>query len=317
MKTKFIISIIAFLLLSHNSWSQCASVPLLNIDHIIATTSCKANGTADYTIQLDVTVLNQGNTSACFDYYVSGVLTRICWGKGTTETDLILNISADCGSTFELAGWSSPSGGGSQCGPGSGAALPINFTNPLPVELISFKGAWERENVLLKWTTASEENFSHFEIQKLNHSETKWETISNVRGAEENTLIEQSYVYLDHNPNHKNYYRLKMIDNDGTYEYSKIVTINSIQDNQGVSISPNPSFGVINFNITSKSSSIKNGLLKVVDINGKIIESMIIELDNNESFSFEMDLSELPAGVYFYSLVSSEGVDSGKIRIVD
>ncbi len=317
MKTKLFTLIITLLFSYHNLWAQCSSVFVLEIDDIIATTTCQPNGTADYTVQVDVTVTNQGNTSACFDYYHLGVLTRICWGKGTTETDLILNITADCNSSFDLAGWSSPGGGGSICGPGSGAALPAKFNNPLPVELISFKGGWERENVLLKWATASEENFSHFEIQKFNNSETEWRTISIVRGAEENTLTEQNYSYLDDNAIHRNYYRLKMVDKDETYEYSKIITINSIKDNQGVSISPNPSFGVINFNITSKSSTIRNGLLSVVDINGKTIESMLIELDSNESMEFRMDLRELPAGVYFYSLVSSEGIDSGKIRIID
>ncbi len=295
----------------HHLHAQCASVTILNIDDLTATSSC-VDGKADYSITVDVTVTNAGNTSACFDYYLDDLLTRVCWNKGTSLTDYTFTFTADCDSPFLLSGWTSPGGGGSQCfGPG---ASPVNRNNPLPVELLYVKAAWEGEVAQLEWATATEENFSHFEIHELDLITNRWLPIAKVNGAGENTVEEQRYSFEDRTTRNKNYYRIKMIDLDYTFEWSPIVSLTKKSKGLEINIVPNPNNGHFVFNL--QADEIKSDYqLQIVDLQGKVVFAREINyLDQNEFLSFPIDLSGFPSGMYFYQLTNGTRIETGRIQ---
>ncbi|MEM0993980.1 MAG: T9SS type A sorting domain-containing protein [Bacteroidota bacterium] len=94
----------------------------------------------------------------------------------------------------------------------------------IPVELLSFEGKAIDKGNQLTWTTASEINNRGFEIWSSRDAKS-WKSIGFVEGAA-NSLGLQDYRFLDELPlKGINYYRLKQIDFDGAYEYSKIIAI--------------------------------------------------------------------------------------------
>ena len=96
-------------------------------------------------------------------------------------------------------------------------------SSPLPVEFIDFDAERFDDYVLLTWSTASELNNNLFEIQKSTFGK-KFLPIAVVSGNGTTNEI-QHYSYTDYNASLSAFYRLKQIDYDGTYAYSKVVRI--------------------------------------------------------------------------------------------
>ena len=144
----------------------------------------------------------------------------------------------------------------------------------------------------MNWETASELNNSGFEIHKSNNGKD-WETIDFAVG--QGTTIETStYQYEDLSPLiGANYYRLKQIDFDGAFEYSKVIVIEYKIDDNNISIFPNPSNAIINLQIDNPAN--QRLQIKILDNLGRIIkDSEIIEGENN--WQQEMEIKE--KGIY-------------------
>ena len=101
--------------------------------------------------------------------------------------------------------------------------LIISLSGVLPVELISFKArANQNQQVDLDWKTASQEGFSHFEIEHSTDGKL-FTPFSTVETDNSNSQISIQYQDVHENPiDGTNYYHLKMIDLDETFEYSDI-----------------------------------------------------------------------------------------------
>ncbi len=100
----------------------------------------------------------------------------------------------------------------------------------LPVELSSFTASADLNNVNLSWKTATEVNNNGFEVQREVRGQksgvSSWEKVGFVKGHG-NSNSPKDYTYVDKNltGGTKFIYRLKQIDNDGKYEYSKEVEV--------------------------------------------------------------------------------------------
>ncbi|SDL29963.1 hypothetical protein SAMN04488090_0665 [Siphonobacter aquaeclarae] len=116
---------------------------------------------------------------------------------------------------------------------------------PLPVSLASFTAAAEgRSSARLNWVTASELNNAFFEIQhSLNARD--FETVGQVAGHG-TTQQKQSYTFLNEglDASHIHYYRLKQVDADGKFQYTKTVSV-VLPGYGGLSlrVTPNPATG--------------------------------------------------------------------------
>ena len=112
----------------------------------------------------------------------------------------------------------------------------------LPIDLIVFEAASKNKLTILEWSTFSEFNFDYFEIQRAIGS-TDFKPIGEIEGAGEDVETIQEYEFIDEKPlNGINYYRLKSIDLDGTFEYSDIQAVKHAFDSR-FDIYPNPSDG--------------------------------------------------------------------------
>lgn len=113
----------------------------------------------------------------------------------------------------------------------------VGFSNPLPVELLSFTAKIEKEIVVLDWTTASELGSDFFEVQRSTDG-INYAAIGRVTAAGNSNVLRR-YAFNDNQPlRGMNYYRLRQVDIDGTETYSPIRSVNFIPGR--VTVYPNP-----------------------------------------------------------------------------
>ncbi|MFK7773826.1 MAG: T9SS type A sorting domain-containing protein [Saprospiraceae bacterium] len=176
----------------------------------------------------------------------------------------------------------------------------IEAATLLPVELTSFNGNQRGNDVLLNWQTASEQNNKKFMIEKTSNLEN-FEAIGEVQGSG-TTTEREDYSFEDNTPkNGINYYRLKQIDFDGQFEYSKVISINFKGKNgEAGEFYPNPSqSGLVSLDYTSQND--EEITISVFDITGKLIVNHIQQVlsgDNNMNFDF----SDLNTGIYIVKI---------------
>ena len=180
------------------------------------------------------------------------------------------------------------------------------YNNPTPVELISFTGETNGTQVALHWRTETEVNNYGFSIERSSSSPgTKWETIGFIQGhGNSNSPNDYSYTDLDiHKPDIYSY-RLKQTDNDGTFKYSNIVNVNvTLPGNYYLSQNyPNP-FNPetkIDFTIPER----QNITLKVYNTLGEQVAELLNEEKDAGNYSVSFNASNLPSGIYIYTLAT-------------
>ncbi len=193
----------------------------------------------------------------------------------------------------------------------------------VPVDLTSFTASVEGNNVLFKWSTTTETNNKGFEIERASSESLRntpgqevWEKIGFVNGNG-TTTESKSYSFVDNNVSSGNYtYRLKQIDFNGTFKYSKEIEVSinvpvefSLQQNY-----PNP----FNPTTTIEYSIPKDGMvnLTVFNVLGQRVAELINENMKTGKYHVFFDASKLASGVYYYRLKSDDKVKVKKMIIL-
>ncbi|MBI1182950.1 T9SS type A sorting domain-containing protein [bacterium] len=167
---------------------------------------------------------------------------------------------------------------------GAGSALPVQYAY--------FTAEWQNQVAQLNWATASEINCDYYEIERSENG-LQWQIIGRVQGSG-NTINTVYYNYVDENPAQgNNYYRLKQVDFDGAFHYSKTVVLYRDATAQPLSLYPNPVVDVVFF-----SRELQQATVAVYTLNGVLIKETIVSGNR-------MDMSSLPAGKYMI-VVSEE-----------
>jgi len=216
------------------------------------------------------------------------------------------------------------SGGNTYGTNGSGWDLNDNDVNfysqsnpsPLPVELTSFSASIIKNGIKLNWRTETEVNNYGFEIHRSTQKDN-WENIGFVEGHG-NSNSPKKYSFLDENvsASGKYFYRLKQIDNDGSYEYSNVIEINfDVSQDYALNQNyPNPFNPVtsISFQIPIKSDV----TLKVYDIVGKEVATLVNEVKEAGSYIMRFDGSGLASGFYIFKLQANDFVEIRKMVLM-
>lgn len=190
----------------------------------------------------------------------------------------------------------------------------IPFSLQIPVELKSFTASVNGNSVKLNWSTATETNNRGFEIERCQRSNANiqmdWEKIEFIKGKGTTTEA-QSYSFIDNNLNAGKYsYRLKQIDFSGKFEYSDEIEVEIISPNEFVLEQnyPNPfnpttkiRFSIPNVTLSSSKSEIRT-TLKVYDVLGNEIATLVNEYKESGNHQIEFDAGNLSSGVYYYRL---------------
>jgi Secretion system C-terminal sorting domain len=171
----------------------------------------------------------------------------------------------------------------------------------LPVEILDFKATTQNDNAILSWTTAYESNNSHFEIERSANG-NQFENIGRLIGKGTTSQTNQ-YNFTDYAPQlGTNFYRLKQVDYDGKYKYSKILNI--VLDNkqkQTITVSPNPVSD--KFNIRVSADAPTNASMSVMNSTGQLLYQQNTKLVKGENLLAINNLQGLSNGLYTLQLL--------------
>lgn len=178
----------------------------------------------------------------------------------------------------------------------------ITVDAPLPVELSLFSGVSDQCKVKLSWRSESEENFWAYIIQR-SFDQINFTIIGQIEGTT-NSLQEQNYQFIDEYAVDYQYYRLKMIDTDGSFEYSKIIAVNQeCFEKNPITIYPNPITKGQQLYVKYYSTQAKTQLT-IVNQLGQIVQVQL--MDSVTGFNTVVfDINDLAPGVYFIKNNSS------------
>jgi len=183
----------------------------------------------------------------------------------------------------------------------SGGLFHSDPASALPVELTSFTASTNAKAVLLKWNTATELNNFGFSIERKT-ANTNFVKIGFVHGSG-NSSTPKEYSFADNTVSAGKYsYRLKQIDNDGSYKYSKIVEVNigspaafALDQNY-----PNP----FNPNTTISYALPTSSNVKLIIYNslGQEVQILVNEFEDAGIHKVNFNALNLTSGMYFYKI---------------
>jgi hypothetical protein len=199
-------------------------------------------------------------------------------------------------------------------------AMQQNVTTPLPVELTSFFANIKNNNVILKWSTATELNNYGFEVQREVRGQksegSNWEKIGFVEGNG-NSNSPKNYQFVDKKlyGGSRFIYRLKQIDNDGKFSYSDEIEIEVIPNEYKLAQNyPNPFNPVTNFEFQIPAGGLVT--LKICDILGNEVAAILNEELEAGFYRYQWDASGLASGIYFYQLKAGNFTETKKMILL-
>ncbi len=193
--------------------------------------------------------------------------------------------------------------------------ITIVLNTPIPVEFVSFSASIIKSGVELIWKTATETNNKGFDIERLVNS--SWEKIGFVKGSGSSTTP-VNYSFVDENPVNDNLsYRLKQIDYDGSYLYSKTIEVNynapvefSLSQNYPNPFNPSTS---INYSLSVESTVV----IEIYNTVGEVMMTINNGIHQAGAYRSTIDLSRLSSGIYFYKLIAysiADGTNFSSIK---
>jgi hypothetical protein len=187
--------------------------------------------------------------------------------------------------------------GTSPCAPAT-TNVSIIFPTKLPISLQEFSGSSTNCSNELHWKVADTKNFKEFEIE-FSKTGSEFNTISSIQAKTEtrNDGLQQIYTYTDKINKSKNqFYRLKMIDLDGSFKYSQVISITNKCLTPTVGLYPNPLKKVndIQVEVSNFGEKIQS---KLIDITGRTIQSFKLINGLNK-----INIDPFTHGIYWLSL---------------
>lgn len=218
-------------------------------------------------------------------------LGAIIWQKGyRTNGSNILKMEKDADSNYLI------------CGSGNDDFWLAKLAPaPLPIKLLSFSAKKENNTIHLSWETSTEINTSHFNIQR------SLNAVDFINVAKINAKGLGEYFFIDKNFEEVNqmYYRLEIVDKDGSITYGNILTINNKINLEKELIFPNPAQEQVT--ITGNFRE-----FKIIDNKGNIVISRYLDIQQKQT---TINISQLNKGVYFIQCTDKDKTITKKLIV--
>lgn len=175
----------------------------------------------------------------------------------------------------------------------------------LPVSLLNFEYKKINTAIQLHWQTAFEQNSDHFNIERSNDG-NQFLSLGSIN-ASGNSQTMKDYYYTDYNPlNGINYYRLKQVDKDGNYKYSKVLNADMQKKNQML-LYPNPAADhtELVFNKPAKGT-----VVVIFNASGQILKTITVADGQTRQL---LDISSFPRGEY---MIRINDESTGLLKLV-
>ncbi|MFK7923858.1 MAG: SdrD B-like domain-containing protein [Bacteroidia bacterium] len=186
---------------------------------------------------------------------------------------------------------------------------------PLPVEVLEFKGEWQDKNARLYWTAAPNEAAIEYQLERsLNQQDFK--RIHSVAATAGDEI--QTYEHLDLSvmdlgqPQY--YYRIKQIDDGGTAQYSQIVELSATDiPYLALNIYPNPVKDMMNIEYTMMK--LQGDKLRIVNSLGQEIWQRNFEVGAPSKGNIQVNTSQWAEGFYYLELTHDQGSEVWKFIV--
>jgi hypothetical protein len=173
----------------------------------------------------------------------------------------------------------------------------------LPLQWLYFIAKEENNAVELKWGVADEQHTSHFIIER----STGTANFSVIGTVQATGFGSNDYNFIDDDiASGPISYRIKQVDIDGRFEYSKQVVIRTAANQEKLSIYPNPATGQVRINLPQ---GMQQAAINIFSLEGRLIRSM--KVVNGEL----IQLHQLSAGIYHVSIAESGRRASARLVI--
>ena len=183
----------------------------------------------------------------------------------------------------------------------------LNSAVTLPVTLLNFTAIALPNSVQLNWTTSSELNSSHFAVERSTDG-IHFNAIAKVNAAG-NSSVEKKYLYNDGEALHLNasslFYRIQMVDKDGTAKPSGILNVRLKEQSFGVTVLPNPVQQQLS--VLFNAAGAKKIGLNVTDANGKLLYRQQLPT-GQAAYQQNINVAGFAKGIYFIQLVTDKQV---------
>ncbi len=186
----------------------------------------------------------------------------------------------------------------------------VSTYTTLPVTLTEFVAKASSNGAVLNWKTASEDKFNGFEVEhRTDNSDFKAINGAFISGGK------NTYSYTHNNPvNGNNYYRLKMVDQDGTFEYSDIEVVQYGLANADVKIQCYPNPVTEQLNISFNAYAVGEAIISLQDLQGRTINKTKVNAASGDNQAV-INTSSLNKGVYLVN-ISLNGKALGSQKVV-
>ena len=158
--------------------------------------------------------------------------------------------------------------------------------SPLPVRLINFSASQKGEEVQLQWNVANENNLSHY-LLEMSGKELAFQEVAMIKAVGASGYL---HSVKDLAKGKSYFFRLKMVDNDGKFTYSKVIAIDTRQTSV-VKIFPNPATSIVNINLQDDQRTFE---IVFINSNGKIVKKINSATGNNT-----IDVMDMSNGFYY------------------
>jgi len=191
---------------------------------------------------------------------------------------------------------------------------------PLPVQYLYISGTWNMDLDVneIRWATSLEINTSHFILER-SFENTNFEEIARIDAAGNSiSTLEYQYDDPDISKDGDYFYRLKLVDQNGSFKNSVVVNIDVVRKNNLiVDLYPNPvTYNHVNLSIASDKQL--NMDIDIFDVTGKLVmEFPSLTIPQNAKKEFTLSLDDLPAGLYIININADQISKTHKLIILD
>jgi aminopeptidase N len=179
-------------------------------------------------------------------------------------------------------------------------AFAKNTTMVLATSVIDVTSGKQGDNTKLLWTTDNSTDYAQFEIEKGSDG-INFEKVGTLYSSAANTS--NNFSFVDYGTNTGTwYYRIKVIQKDGTYSYSKIIVVNNKTAGTKYVISPNPAN---NYIIIKSRDAVKKATVKLFNANGSLVKEVALMFTGGNAA--RLQVNNLATGNYFAEITGDDG----------
>ncbi|OUJ71213.1 hypothetical protein BXP70_22290 [Hymenobacter crusticola] len=175
--------------------------------------------------------------------------------------------------------------------PAASPEFTIDLGAPMPLTLLSFKAKRAGSRVVITWSTTNEVEVNHFVVER-SEDGSLFSSIGTV--SANNNVGNNSYRLVDGRPFHEtSYYRLKMVDDDGSFAYSAVESVDGkLLAVDPITVYPNPAQSALQVTYPATEEA---SYLEIITASGKIVKRISID---PHSTTASVDIASLPSGIY-------------------